>query len=114
MSCNICHAPILVHPRFLDPLRIEMVTQMDHLNPIVDKVCPPGPHQDYFRSMVLFERHIEGILMPDSVHAGRGLFICNPWKITGGVATVVKQEEMDGRTTVGCVSPSALRWLTTA
>src|SRR5579862_1858804 len=94
MSCNICHAPILVDKRYLDPRDMDMVSQEDHLDPIVKQVCPPN-HQSYFRDVVQLDRRMEGIALQGLVHAGLGLFISSHWEIMGGSANAYKQEELD-------------------
>jgi hypothetical protein len=94
MACNICRAPILVNKRYLDPNDMDMVTQADHLNPILKEVCPPS-HQSYFRDAVLLDRRMEGVLASDLVHAGLGVFISCQWDIIGGSANAIKQEELD-------------------
>ena len=106
MSCNICHTPILVHPTFLNPNRMDHVSQEDHLDPIVNQVCPITSHQAYFRKVVQIDRRFEGVVMQDVQHAGRGVFISNQWKIAGGTAQAIRQEEVNNQVTVACVSAS--------
>ena len=106
MSCNICHAPILVDKRYLNPTEMDMVTQTDHLDPIVKQACPPA-HQHYFREVVQLDRRMEGVVMKDVVHAGLGVFLCRQWLIVGGSANAIKQEELDQEgSTMTSVYPS--------
>ena len=103
MSCNICHTPILVHPPFLNAAAMDQVTQTDHLLPIVKEVCPTS-HQSYFRNMVQLDRKLEGIVLQDPVHMGRGVFCGTIWKIAdGGMANTLFQEEIRDGVTVNCV-----------
>jgi hypothetical protein len=104
MSCNICHTPILVHSNFLDPRDPSSITQDDHLEPIFSKVCPPASHQQYFKNVVQLDRRLEGVKLNELVHAGRGVFMSTQFRICGGCANIVKQEEVspDG-ITGGCV-----------
>ena len=96
MSCNICHTPILVDPDSLVPDR---VTQDDHLEPIVERVCP-AKDQEYFRNVVQLDRQMEGVVMDDAIHQGRGVFCSQRWKICGQMANVCFQERVaDGITT---------------
>ena len=105
MSCNICHAPILVAPQFLNPARMDRITQEDHLLPIVAQVCPVRDHQPYFRDVTWLDHKFEGIVGHDSVHAGRGVFISRNWiYLDGGMPTAVYQEETHGQVTTDCVS----------
>jgi hypothetical protein len=100
MSCNICHTPILVNPQFLDPDDIKTVTQKDHLDPIVEQVCPSKIHQPYFKSVIQLDRKCEGVVLNGLSHAGRGLFFSSHWKITGGMGLCLKQEDIkDGIST---------------
>jgi len=100
MSCNICHTPILVNPQFLNPNNIEKVTQKDHLDPIVEQVCPSKIHQPYFKSVIQLDRRSEGVVLNQLAHAGRGLFFSGHWKIAGGMALGLKQEDIkDGIST---------------
>ena len=96
MSCNICHAPILVAREFLN---YDRVTQEDHL-PIVNQVCRPKHHQPYFRDVTWLDHKFEGIVGYNTVHAGRGVFWMH---LDGGVATVIFQEETSSEATVDCV-----------
>jgi hypothetical protein len=82
---------------------MDILTQTDHLNPILNIVCPSDDHQKYFRSVVQIDRRFEGVVMRDVVHAGKGLFISSPWNILGSMPTGIKQEEIDGGVTVNCV-----------
>ena len=107
MSCNICHAPILVDHRYLDPNELNMVSQTDHLDPIVARVCPAKQHQPYFRTVVQLDRKYEGIVLNGLVHAGRGSFISSHWEIVGGMALFYRQEERnDSGATASCVLSS--------
>ena len=109
MSCNVCHTPILVHEKFLNPSDMDNVTQNDHLDPIVQQVCPPNTHQPYFRNVIQIDRRFEGIVFHHLNHAGRGLFLSSHWMITGGMALVLKQEEIKGGVCLNCVkSPSSI------
>jgi len=99
MSCNICHCPILVHPAFLDPKDPGTITQKDHLDPIVDQVCPPEHHQPYYRSIIQLDRRFEGIVVQNVQHFGLGVFGTSQFINMGGMAVVMRQEEMlHGRT----------------
>jgi len=112
MSCNICHAPILVAPQFLNPTRMDRVTQKDHLLPIVNQVCPEKDHQPYFRDVMWLDYKFEGIVGYDTVHAGRGVFISRNWiHLDGGMPTAIYQEETNdqGRTTDCVSSPEGSR-----
>lgn len=105
MSCNICHTPILVDHRYLNVNEPNMITQTDHLDPIVAQVCPTKIHQPYFRKVVQLDRKFEGIVPNGLVHAGRGSFISSHWDIAGGMALYYHQEEMDDTgLTKSCVS----------
>jgi hypothetical protein len=95
MSCNICHTPILVDRRYLNLNEPNMITQTDHLEPIVGHVCPPKVHQPYFRKVVQLDYKFEGIVAKGLVHAGRGRFISSYWDIVGGMALYYQQEEVD-------------------
>ena len=98
MSCNICLCPILVHPAFLDPEDPGTITQKDHLDPIVEQVCP-RKHQHYYRSVIQLERRFEGIVVQNVQHFGLGLFGTSQFLNMGGMAMVMRQEEMlQGRT----------------
>jgi hypothetical protein len=101
MSCNICHTPILVDPSFLVPGR---VTQDDHLVPIVDRVCP-AKDQEYFRNVVQLDRQMEGVVMDEVVHGGRGVFYSQRWKICGQKANVCFQERVANGITTSNVLP---------
>jgi hypothetical protein len=104
MSCNICHTPILVHSNFLDPRDPGSITQDDHLEPIFSKVCPPASHQQYFKNVVQLDRRLEGVNLNELVHAGRGVFMSTQFRICGGCANIVKQEEVSPEgITGGCV-----------
>ena len=104
MSCNICHAPILVSLQFLNPARMDRVTQEDHLLPIVNQVCPARDHQPYFRDVTWLDYKFEGIVGYDTVHAGRGVFISRNWiHLDGGMPSDIYQEETNGQVTVDCV-----------
>jgi len=104
MSCNICHAPILVAQQFLNPARMDRVTQEDHLLPIVNQVCPARDHQPYFRDVTWLDYKFEGIVGYDTVHAGRGVFISRNWiHLDGGMPTAIYQEETDDQVTTDCV-----------
>jgi hypothetical protein len=106
MSCNICHAPILVAPEFLNPNRMRMVTQEDHLLPIVSQVCPARDHQPYFRDTTWLDCKYEGVAGYNTLHAGRGVFISRNWLlIENGVPAAIFQEEIDGSVTNSCVCP---------
>jgi hypothetical protein len=98
MSCNICHAPILVAHQFLDVNKPDSITQTDHLDPIIERVCPAKLHQPYFRNVVQLDRKFEGIVAKGLVHAGRGMFLSSHWKIMGGMALCYQQEEIDAST----------------
>jgi hypothetical protein len=105
MSCNICHTPILVDQAFLNPNDLARVTQIDHLDPIVGKVCPTKLHQPYFRNVVHLDRRYEGLMLGDLVHSGRGRFMGRQWPIRE-TPLVIVQEEMSRRgDTVSCVIP---------
>jgi hypothetical protein len=82
---------------------MDHVSQEDHLDPIVDQVCPISSHQTYFRKVVQIDRRFEGVVMQDVQHAGRGVFISNQWKIAGGTAQAIRQEEVTDQVTVSCV-----------
>ena len=97
MSCNICHTPILVDEKFLDHSDSGTITQTDHLQPIVAKVCPPRVHQRYFRDVVQMDRRFQGVVLSGVAHAGRGLFFSSHWKIIGGMALCLKQEEISNK-----------------
>lgn len=105
MSCNICHTPILVDEKFLDPNDLESVTQEDHLLPIVEKVCPARTHQPYFKNAIQIDRRAEGVVLVGLAHAGRGLFIGSHWKIVGGIALAFKQEDITNGVSVCSVNP---------
>lgn len=106
MSCNICHTPILVDRRYLDPKEPNMISQTDHLQPIVGHVCPEKVHQPYFGKVVQLDWKAEGIVAKALVHAGRGGFISTYWDIIGGMALFYQQEELDeSGVTRSCVMP---------
>jgi hypothetical protein len=101
MSCNICHTPILVDRRYLNPIDKGMITQLDHLDPIVARVCPIKEHQPYFRKVVHIDCRHEGIVMPDLVHAGLGVFMSHQWSIIPGglmIRTCQEDVSLDGVT----------------
>ena len=106
MSCNICHTPILVDAQFLDPNDMSTVTQTDHLDPIVEQVCPAKTHQPYFKSVIQIDRRFEGVVLRNLVHAGRGLFIGSHWGIMGGMALPLKQEEINNKVCTASVRTS--------
>jgi len=96
MSCNICHCPILVHPDYLEP---DATTQDDHLDPIVEQVCPPKDHQQYYRSVIQLDRRFEGIVVRNVPHFGLGNFGTTHFRGMGGMSMVMHQEEIiNGRT----------------
>lgn len=94
MSCNICHTPILVDEKFLDPDDIATVTQKDHLDPIVEQVCPAKIHQPYYKKVIQLDRRSEGVVLAGLSHAGRGFFLSSHWRIAGGMAQGLKQEDI--------------------
>jgi hypothetical protein len=94
----------LVNPDFLDARDPASVTQTDHLEPIFSRVCPPAGHQQYFNKKVQLDRRLEGVVLEDLVHAGRGMFMTTQFRICGGCANVVKQEDItQNGITTGCV-----------
>ena len=101
MACTICRAPILVHEHYLE---MRSVTQVDHLDPIVAKVCPTA-HQPYFAKVMQLDRRFEGVVMGNLVHAGRGLFMSRTFEIMGGMANPLTQEEMEDGVTTNNVFP---------
>ena len=83
-----------------------MITQTDHLQPIVGQACPSKVHQPYFRKVVQLDWKAEGIAAKGLVHAGRGSFISTYWDIIGGMALFYQQEEVDDSgVTRSCVIP---------
>jgi hypothetical protein len=105
MSCNICHTPILVSKQFLDPNDMETVTQTDHLDPIVQQVCPAKTHQPYFRTVIHLDRRMEGLVGSNPAHCGKGLFLSGFWKIMGGCALALKQEDISDGLSSSSVYP---------
>jgi hypothetical protein len=97
MSCTICHCPILVADKFLDPRDSETITQTDHLQPVVAKVCPPRMHQSYYKRFVQMDPKVPGIVCDGVAHAGRGLFFSTQWNVVGGMAFCSKQEDISNK-----------------
>jgi hypothetical protein len=111
MSCNICHCPILVHHHFLDPQRPELITQDDHLDPIVQKILSE-PHREYYASFHGLDLAMEGIVGIGTEHLGRGLFVSSHWPIVGGIATAGSQEDVVDGTTMSSVNAPRVTTLT--
>jgi hypothetical protein len=86
----------------LDPARPDLISQEDHLEPIVRQIMRK-PHWAYFSEFVGLDSSVEGIVTRDTVHAGRGVFISCPWAIVHGAPTAVHQEEVRNGMTIHSV-----------